>query len=115
MGETISMIVTGVVFLFLFLLYMGIEIDRNNTKRYNERKLFYYYASENLKKMEYDISSYYTETEKDSDNEVKQVTIEDIISNKEAMRRDLLADICTPIEDEGLKEIIGHYNPDSDS
>lgn len=114
--EIIIMIVTASVFVFLLLLYMAVEINRINNFRYNERRLFYYYASDNLSKMEYDVASYDSASvNSQTENGDKQVTIEDVVNRKQEKRQNVVLDICTPIEDNGLKEIIGVYNPDSDS
>ena len=110
------MIVTASVFVFLLLLYMAVEINRINNFRYNERRLFYYYASDNLSKMEYDVASYDSASDNlQTENGDKQVTIEDVVNRNQEKRQNVVSDICTPIEDNGLKEIIGVYNPDSDS
>lgn len=114
--EIIIMIVTGAVFIFLLLFYMAVEINRINNFRYNERRLFYYYASDNLSKMEYDVAAYNPASDNpQTESEGMQVTIEDVVYRNQEKRHNVVTDICTPIEDNGLKEIVGDYNPDSDS
>jgi len=107
------MIVTASVFAGLLLIYLLVASRRQGERRLQSRRLAKYYSSENLAKMEYDVAAYHKEEE--AAGVGSQMTIDEFINRKEEGAQKSVSELYTPIEDEGLKELVGHYNPDSDS
>jgi len=106
------MIITASVFAGLLLIYFLEASHRQSMRRLQERRLAKYYSSENLAKMEYDVASYHKEEE--SAGAGSQMTIDEFINSKGEDTQKSVSELYTPVEDEGLKEFVGHYNPDKD-
>lgn len=109
--QYIVMIVVGSIFLFILLLYIAMFIEHTSDRLHFERAQQIYYSSPNLTKMEYDIAYYAKDKSKQADKK-QQVTMDEVINEKDKTGVDIEAAIFNPIEFEGSKEIIGHYNPD---
>ncbi len=105
------MIVVGSVFLFILLLYFAMFIEQTNDRLHFERSQQIYYSSPKLGKMEYDIA-YYAKSSSVKAEEKQQVTMDEVLNEKNKSGVDIEVAIFNPLEFEGSKEIIGHYNPD---
>lgn len=104
------MIVIGSIFAFLFLVYVGYQIERTNEKIHNERARHIYYSSKNLTKMEYDIAFPSSVNTVPQSGE-EQVTMDEVI-NQSGTSDDFEMPVFNISEFEGSKVIIGKYNPD---
>lgn len=109
-AEYIVMIVVGSVVVLLLLIYMAVAIEAKSSKLSFKRKLAYYYSSENLAKMEYDLAIY----RGNKGDNGGQMTIDEVINNKQGEVSAGLSDLYTPMDDAGLGVIKGNYNPDTD-
>lgn len=107
--QYIVMIVVGSIFVFILLLYIAMFIERTNDRLHSERAQQIYYSSPNLCKMEYDIA-YSKQSPKQPDK--KQVTMDEVINEKDKSGEDIEVAIFNPTEFEISKKIIGNYNPD---
>lgn len=103
------MIVMGGIFTFILLVYLAMSIERMNDRIHFERAQQVYYTSPNLAKMEYDIAFYTKEAQSE---DKQQVTMDEVINDKDKSGVDIEVAVFNPIEFEDRKEIIGHYNPD---
>lgn len=112
--EHILLICAGGVFVLLLLIYFAIGIKSEKTKRDGDKQLLQSYSEENLHKMEYDVAFYEGEAFKIfalRDN-AQQVTIDDILaSSTQDISEMTERAIFSQLEDEGVEEIVGTYNP----
>lgn len=107
------MIVIAGVFVFLFLVFIGCYIEKTNERIHSEKARQIYYSSKNLAKMEYDIAFYEKDSEGDKSEE--QVTMDEVINTAQTHTQDFEMSIFNASEFEGNKEIVGKYNPDTDT
>lgn len=112
--EYIIMIVVASLVAGLMLIYFLAASHRQGERHFQGRRLAKYYSSENLAKMEYDVAAYHEEDDQ-SVGMGSQMTIDEFINRTESGSQKSVSELYTPIEDEGLKELHGNYNPDSDS
>ena len=96
-------IAAGSLFVFLFLIAVGVFIFSKVQENKLHRQIYMMYYDDNLKKMQYDFANYDDETERimSAPNKDGQLTIEDV-----------LFDAAVSAPDEGLEEITGNYKPD---
>lgn len=112
--EYILLICAGGVFLSILLVYSLVALERAKSEKKNRINLHKSYAEENLRKMEYDVAFYDKNSFKFNYNREteRQVTIDDVLSeNSPDAIKTSDAAVFTQIEDEGVEEIIGTFNP----
>ena len=105
-------IVTGGIFLILFIVFIIIFAHKRKTEARLQARLEQEYSDENLAKMEYDFAVYDEETAKilsgAVEKPVTQVSIYDVLSEDLAQPEEVFG----KIESEGMEEITGNYKPD---
>ncbi len=114
----VVLICAGGVFALFFIFYLIYAIESYKIRTRNEIALKDAYSEKNLTKMEYDVAFYDGDTYETlyGGNVNRQVTIDEVLSenqrDEESVSKAQRA-IFTQVEDEGSKNIIGTYNPET--
>ncbi|MCD7728875.1 MAG: hypothetical protein LUI60_03065 [Clostridia bacterium] len=107
-------IVVGAVIVILLAAFVLSYIKRRENAKDLKEELDETYSDPGLAKMEYDIAFYDDETQNKinamNQKTDEQVTIEDVISSDAPASPEENA-IFAKIDDEGMEEISGNYNP----
>ncbi len=113
------MIGAGSLFALLFIIYIISSYRRRNRRREEKRMLDKAYCNGDIAKMEYDIAFYEGDEieSKAKDGSAQQMTIDDIQDASKSSEDENVAEdaILTRVDDEGVEEITGTYNPDKEN
>ncbi|MCM1439459.1 MAG: hypothetical protein NC131_09725 [Roseburia sp.] len=112
-SEYILLIVAGGVFALMLFIYLLYAIEKAKFERRNKEKLYKSYKPENLSKMEYDVAFYdrnvFSLVSREGE---RQVTIDDLLGDEAAdMSQMTEASVFAQVEEGGVEEIRGNYNP----
>lgn len=114
----ILLICAGSLFVLLLIIYIIVAIRKREKNIEEEVMLEAAYADKNLAKMEYDIAFYDVDMFDNQPQEPvrQQMTFDDIQTEQQDDESEQAAEeaIFTRVDDEGVEEITGTYNPEND-